>query len=508
MRRSVMAFVITTALAGVAMTRAAVALGGALREGPDYELDARLRATLALHGFTGRVEETLPARLGRPINPQVADLGRLIFFDRILSLRNDTSCAACHGPAWGLGDSQSMAIGVGNNGISGPDRAGARNQRRAPSVLNSAFYPRQMLNGRFESLSGDAFDNSLGFKFPPPEGLTKFPPNDPLIRLLVAAQAHLPPTDLVEMAGFTGTAGTIGPEFDQFDDGAGQTVPPPDASGFRNEPIRAAVVARFNDSVAYRRRFALAYGIWPLPPGGIDFPMIANALAEFQASLTFTNAPIDRFARGWPAAMTKAQKRGALLFFGRARCVECHAVAGGSNEMFSDFQDHVVAVPQIAPRFGVGMGNVKFDGPDADEDFGAEQVTGDPADRYAFRTSPLRNVAVQPAFFHNGAFTQLEDAIRHHLDVAASLAAYDPVMAGLDQDLTHRQGPAQPMLDRLDPVLATPIVLTSDEFADLLAFVRDGLLDPRAVPATLCDSILPTEVPSGMDVGIFQDCLH
>jgi cytochrome c peroxidase len=507
MRRSVMAFVITTALAGVAMASAAVALGDGLREAPDPHLDAQLRATLVQHGFTGRIEETLPARLGRPINPQLADLGRLIFFDRIMSLRNDTSCGSCHGPAWGMGDSQSMAIGVGNNGISGPDRAGARNQRRAPSVLNSVFHPRQMLNGRFESLSGDAFDNSLGFRFPPPEGLTKFPPNDPRVRLLVSAQAHVPPTDLAEMAGFTGTAGTIGPEFDQFDDGAGQTVPPPDASGYRNEPIRAAVVARFNASAAYRRRFAMAYGIHPLPPGGIDFPMIANALAEFQASLTFANAPIDRFARGWSTAMTKAQKRGALLFFGRARCVECHAVAGGSNEMFSDFREHVVAVPQIAPRFGVGMGNVKFDGPDADEDFGAEQVTGDFADRYAFRTSPLRNVAVQPAFFHNGAFTQIEDAIRHHLDVVASLAAYDPVLAGLDQDLTHRQGPSQPMLDRLDPILVTPIALTSDEFADLLAFVRDGLLDPRAVPGTLC-GILPNEVPSGMDVGLFQDCMH
>ena len=57
---------------------------------------------------------------------------------------------------------------------------------------------------------------------------------------------------------------------------------------------------------------------------------------------------------------------------------------------------------------------------DEDEDFGAEQVTADPADRYEFRTSPLRNVALQPAFFHNGAFTRLEDAIAHHLDVAGS----------------------------------------------------------------------------------------
>src|SRR5262245_43398746 len=294
-------------LAGVAVG------GGGTRPGPDPEVDAQLQAVLAQHGFTGRVEETVAARLGRPVNAELAELGRKVFFDRILSLHNDTSCAACHGPAWGFGDSQSIAVGIGNNGISGPDRFGARNQRRAPSVVNSAFYPKLMLNGRFESLSGNPFDNSLGCKFPPPEGTTKFPPGDPKVRTLLAAQGHLPTTELIEMAGFTGTAGTIGPEWDQFDDGLGQTVPMPDASGYRNEPIRDAVVARFNANQRYRGLFQT---VLDLPAGApIDYPMIASALAEFQISLTFTNAPIDRYARGWRSAMTTEQKRGALLFF-------------------------------------------------------------------------------------------------------------------------------------------------------------------------------------------------
>ena len=114
--------------------------------------------------------------------------------------------------------------------------------------------------------------------------------------------------------------------------------------------------------------------------------------------------------------MTDRQKRGALLFFGKAGCVRCHAVAGPSNEMFSDFEMHVLGVPQVAPVFGVGTGNFAFAGPGDDEDFGLEEFTGDPADRYKFRTSPLRNLALQPAFFHNGGFTRLEDAI-HHLNV-------------------------------------------------------------------------------------------
>ena len=72
------------------------------------------------------------------------------------------------------------------------------------------------------------------------------------------------------------------------------------------------------------------------------------------------NAPIDRFARGENRAMTDAQKRGALIFFGKANCVQCHAVAGGSNKLFSDFENHVAGIPQIAARFGAGLGNVPF----------------------------------------------------------------------------------------------------------------------------------------------------
>ena len=50
--------------------------------------------------------------------------------------------------------------------------------------------------------------------------------------------------------------------------------------------------------------------------------------------------------------------------------------------------------------------NVTFDGPGQNEDFGMEQVTSNPTNRYKFRTSPIRNVALQTAFFHNGAFTR------------------------------------------------------------------------------------------------------
>ena len=307
------------------------------------------------------------------------------------------------------------------------------------------------------------------------------------------------------MAGFTGTCGDgdLDPIFCQFDDGLGVEVPDPDSSGFRNEPIRQRILEDLNASAAYRNIFGQSF---PEVAAGepIDFSMFGRAIAEFEFTLVFTNAPIDKFARGQTGAMTDSQKRGALLFFGKAKCVQCHATAGQSNEMFSDFQMHVIGVPQIAPFFGAGAGNMIFDGPNQDEDFGLEQITGKKKDRYMFRTSPIRNVALQPAFFHNGAFTRLEDAIWHHLNVHASALGYNPAAAGVDPDLS-RVGPIEPVLARLDPILASPIELSGPEFDDLVDFVRNGLLDERADPKNLCKQV-PKSVPSGLSVLNFEEC--
>jgi cytochrome c peroxidase len=468
------------------------------------DLDDQLRVILQQVGFTGRIESTLTARLGRPIDSRLADLGRLLFFDTITGLHDDNTCAGCHSPTSGFGDTQSIAIGIQNNGIVGPDRSGPRNQRRTPSIVNTAFYPKLMWNGRFSAPSGDPFNNSLGFLFPPPEGSNRFPPHDATIRQLLQAQGQLPPTELVEVAGFTGTAGTIGPRFDQFDDGKGGRVPPPDSTGFRNEPIRQAVLGRLNATPKYRELFG---ALFPEVSKGspIDFSMFGRAIAEFEFTMVFADAPLDRYARGDKNALTGGQKQGALIFFGKGRCVSCHAVSGQSNEMFSDFVNHNISVPQIAPGFGMGIGNVIFDGPGENEDFGAEQVSGDRADRYKFRTSPLRNAALQPAFFHNGSFTRLEDAIAHHLNVFESNRTYNPKDAGIAIDLRSRTGPAAQTLASVDPLLASPIELGQDEFGHLVDFVGEALLDSRAAPASLC-SIIPDSVPSGRPILKFQGC--
>jgi cytochrome c peroxidase len=98
---------------------------------------------------------------------------------------------------------------------------------------------------------------------------------------------------------------------------------------------------------------------------------------------------------------------------------------------------------------------------------------------------------------HNGAFVRLEDAVRHHLDPAASARAYTP--AALAPDLRGPLGPSAPVLERLDPRLRAPAALTDAEFADLVAFVRDGLLDPAARPERL-RRLVPERLPDGRPV--------
>jgi cytochrome c peroxidase len=437
-----------------------IAAPGVLFGRDTNQLDETLSARLHELGFTGRIESTLTRRLGRPLDEPLANIGRLLWFDTVTGLNGDNTCAGCHSPTNGFGDSQPIAIGIDNNGVVGPDRSGPRNMRRAPMVLNTAFFPSLMWNARFSSVSGDPFDNSAGFAFPPPEGLSlSAEPH------LLVAQAFIPPTERTEVAGF-------------------------DFPG-DNDAIRAEVVRRLNAAPAYRQLFgrvfpAVRHG------GPITVEMFARAIAEFEFTLTFADAPIDRYGRGDVAALDPSEKRGALLFFGRAGCISCHSTSGTSNEMFTDFKEHAIAVPQLVPR----VTNNQFDGPGATEDFGREDFTGNPADRYAFRTPSLRNVAVEAAYMHDGAFTSLAAAIRHHLNARASLLAYNPTSQRLPPDLTGPTGPLAPLLDALDPLLANPIVLTDSEFDDLVAFVRDALLDPRARPAKL-HKLVPAQVPSG-----------
>lgn len=96
-----------------------------------------MAAQLRELAFTGRIEEALQGRLGRRVDHKLANLGRLLWFDTITGLNNDNTRGGCHSPTNGFGDTQSIAIGIDNNGVVGIHRTGPRNQRRTPMAINA-----------------------------------------------------------------------------------------------------------------------------------------------------------------------------------------------------------------------------------------------------------------------------------------------------------------------------------------------------------------------------------
>lgn len=431
----------------------------------EADLDRVLDSIVGLRELTGDLEMRLLARLGRPVDTRLAEVGRLLFFDPVLSITGDNSCAGCHGPNESFNSSKSIAIGVDNNGVVGPGRSGPHNLRRAPTLINAAFYPAMMWDGRFRALSLDPFDNGRGFEFPDPEGLSLSS-----MEHLLGAQAFTPVVSHEEMAGF---------------DFVGD-----------NDAIRDEIAARVDAVVEYRIRFGEVDA--EIDDGRpITYADIAAALAEFTFTLVRADAPIDAYARGDHDALTPDQKRGGVLFFGKGHCGECHITNGYASEMFSDFESHVLAVPQIVPS----VTNASFDGPGEDEDFGRERATGSASDRYKFRTTPLRNVAYQPTFMHNGAYQCLDEAIRHHLDVERMLVEYDTER--LETAVRGSLGPMGPVMNRLHPLSRNPPAISDDEFRQIVAFVEFALSDPDAHPDRL-RSLVPDRVPSGLPVHDFQ----
>ncbi len=95
-------------------------------------------------------------RANNPTTQEKIDLGRLLYFDPLLSGDNTQSCATCHHPDLGFSDGRNFAMGVKGSGV-GPDRSGGKEVRRgAPTVWNAAYNHKQFWDGRAEDLEDQA----------------------------------------------------------------------------------------------------------------------------------------------------------------------------------------------------------------------------------------------------------------------------------------------------------------------------------------------------------------
>jgi cytochrome c peroxidase len=222
---------------------------------------------------------------------------------------------------------------------------------------------------------------------------------------------------------------------------------------------------------------------------GVHISDLAQALADFIAfEFRATNSPFDAYLAGDQGALTPQAQRGMDLFYGDAGCAACHA-----GPFQTDHGFHAIGMPQLGP------GKEGKHGPQMDR--GRQYVTGDPEDRYRFRTPSLRNVALTAPYGHSGAYATLDQVVRHHLSPHAALLAYDPASVALPGlDGTAPEAPTMPGPDEIARIAAAvelePVALTEDEIADILAFLT-ALTDPGTAIGRLG---APTHVPSGLPV--------
>ena len=88
----------------------------------------------------------VPVPADNPITPAKVELGRLLFFDQRLSGDTEVSCATCHSPTIGWGDSRDISTGY----------PGTRHWRNSQTVVNSAFLQKLFWGGESPSLEAQA----------------------------------------------------------------------------------------------------------------------------------------------------------------------------------------------------------------------------------------------------------------------------------------------------------------------------------------------------------------
>ena len=417
--------------------------------GCDEGVDLRARMAAAGVFSPGRTDA------GRQ---RVTGLGQLLFFEKELSGNRNVACSSCHMPFSHAADALPLGRGQGASGAGALRTGGVALPRNTPSPFNRSFAHVLLWDGRVERLD----DGTIRAPVALPDG----------VDTLLEAQALLPLLDRDEMRGHAGDADVHGQPNELA------TLPDEDP-----QAIWDAVMARLMAIDRYRLLFA---GAFPgVPEGEHTIVHVVEAIVRFEMRLwELTDTPFDQLlgAEHRPAvdtALSDTQRRGAELFFGDAGCHRCH-----DGPLLSDDRFHNIGVPPFGP------------GIDGAPDEGRFRVTGDPADRFAFRTPPLRNVELTGPYMHDGVFEWLEDAIRHHLDPDRAL----------DEGVQRRDGVevvvdpavAAQIRETLDPDVRPLRVLSDDEVSAIADFLVS--LTSQTERNVFPGAGEPPEVPSGLPV--------
>lgn len=373
-------------------------------------------------------------------------LGRLLFYDRVLSGTYRVSCATCHHHDRASSNGFATPLAGDDLAVGGLPLYDALkpSAKHAPALFNLGYaeFDTLFFDGRIQLKEDGSVSTPVGDKLP--DGL-----RDPL-----AVQALFPAVTGDELVG------SIDSEVR-------------DAARRGHRAIWDALVKRLWDLPDYEAPVLAAYPeLRSLDELRIHH--VGNAIGAFIAhEWRADRAPYDGWLAGDRSALEPAQERGLKLFEGKARCSSCH-----QGRFQTDHGFHNSASPPW-----------RFDQPLSDQDFHRDRfdVTGLPADRHQRRTLSLRNITATAPYGFAGSHEVLRTYIEYHIAPEAGMRRW---LGERTEDEASQITSAE--------ILATHdmpnIRLNESEIDDLLAFL-ESLTDEASLPGRLGK---PSEVPSNL----------
>lgn len=373
-----------------------------------------------------------------PSNKDMAEIGKLAFFDPSLSASGRMSCATCHSPDHGYAPPNSLAVQLG----------GAEMKDAGTRAVPSLRYLRRT------PLWSHTFIGN------PRERMTE--------------------TDHVPVGGFTWDG--------RFDTMAAQAAFPLLAPNEMANPNAAAVAQRLSRS-PYAAKFREVFGQDILSRPDEALAALGQALQRFQLddpSFQPYDSKFDFYLDG-KVELSAQETRGLKLFKDRnaGNCVACHLIepgANGAHPLLTDFSFEALGVPrnpEIPANADARYYDLGLCGPVRTNQSGERKYCG------LFKTPTLRNVATRGAFFHNGRFHDLAEAVRFYVERDAVPQKWYPHPEGTQQfnDLPPE---LQDNVDHIDPPLTlrkgdTP-VWSEEDIQDVVVFLKT-LSDGYALPS-------------------------
>lgn len=402
----------------------------------DVELE---EALIAASNGQGIEFYKLPTSLGsipqdpnNPLTSAKVELGKLLFHETGMANkpkkeegRFTYSCSSCHHADGGFQACLPQGISEGGIGFGlhgegrypNPNYSNAQldvQPIRTPSVLNIAYQPNILWNGQF--------------------GATH-------LNVGTEAQWHENSPKIWNHLGFEGT---------ETQAIAGMDV-------HRMEMTEAL----FNSTV-YEDLFQAAFG-------NLGDTLHSNlytglAMAAYERTIVANEAPFQKWLNGEKTALNDKEKRGAIVFFTKGECYNCHNGPALSSMEF----------------YGLGMNDLSASAPgvhltnfvDQTINLGRGGFTGNVAENYKFKVPQLYNLIQSRFYGHGATFHSVEDVIRYKNE-------------GIPENSVV---PNSQLAEEFHP-----LNLTDQEIEDLAAFIEYGLYDrnlkryaPASIPSGFC----------------------